>query len=103
MKMSRIKMGFGRDEPTPPTWFADHDWIRTHENELRQQFGECWVAVHQQQVIGTGNDYQEAIDDAESHLSPDGPIITPVVRSIRKRHPFWRVMPIASSPKREEP
>lgn len=98
MNTPRIKMGFAKDEPTPPRWFADHEWIHTHEEELRQQFGECWIAVYQQQVIGTGADYHQAIADAESRLSPDDPIITPVVRSIRKRHPFLRVLPRPASP-----
>ncbi len=88
MKTARIKMGYGKDEPAPPSWFADHDWIHVHEDELRQRFGEYWIAVYQQQVIGTGKDYHEAIDDAESRLSPDSPVITPVVRSIRPKPIF---------------
>lgn len=95
MSHPRIQMGHKREDPMPRNIFTDNDWVRRHAKDLREQYGECWVVVFQEAILGTGTDYNDALADATAKLPLDGPIITPVVRSIRKRHPFLRVRPAA--------
>jgi hypothetical protein len=97
MSHPRIKMSHLREEPTPRNIFTDYDWVHRHENELREQYGECWVVVFQEEVLGTGTDYHTALADAASRLPLDGPIITPIVNSIHKPHPFMRAYPVATT------
>jgi hypothetical protein len=88
MDTKRIKMGHQRGEVAPNT-FPDFNWIREHEDELLEKYGECSIIVYNQQVIGVGATYQEAIDDAERNLPPETGEITPVHDWLHYRQPFY--------------
>lgn len=87
---SRIRMSHQYGE-TPPNVFSDFDWIRLHEKELLEKYGECSIIVYQEQVVGVGTTYDEAVQDAEHNLPADSGEITPVHRRIFHRHPFFRI------------
>ncbi len=89
---SRIRMrdSYGQ---TPPNVFSDFDWIRRHEKELIEQYGERSIIVYKEKVIGVGNTYAEALLDAEHNLPAESSEITPVHRELRHRHPFLRIHP----------
>ncbi len=78
---------------TPPNVFSDFDWIRRHEKELLDKYGERSIIVYKKQVIGVGNTYAEAVEDAERRLPSDVAEVTPVHQQLRHRHPFLRVRP----------
>jgi hypothetical protein len=92
MKTSRIHMGHAYGQ-TPTNVFSDFDWIRLHEKELLEKYGECSIIVYQQQVLGVGATYDEAVADAERNLPLEIEEVTPVHRRIFYRHPFFRVRP----------
>jgi hypothetical protein len=92
MTKTRIRMSYARDEQTPPNIFTDHDWVRLHEKELLEKYGECSILVYQEKVIGVGRTYQEALDDAERNLPPDVAEITPIHEWLSYRHPFLRAL-----------
>jgi hypothetical protein len=93
MNSSRIRMTNKYGEPAPPNVFSDFDWMRRHEAELLEKFGERFIIVFNQQVIGVGDTYPAAIEDAERNLPPESGEVTPVYRELRHRHPFLRVRP----------
>jgi hypothetical protein len=70
--------------------------LHYNRQKLLDQYGERVVVIYQEKVIGIGDTYQEAIDDAEHNLPPDIGEITPLVELLGYRHPFFRVRP--SSP-----
>lgn len=88
----RIKMTHAYGE-TPPNVFNDFDWIHQHENELLEKYGECFVIVYKETVLGVGATYDEAIQDAERNLPAGNDEVTPVHRRIFKRHHLFRVYP----------
>lgn len=90
MNTKRIRMSHPLGQ-TPPNIFTDFDWIRLHEKELLEKYGECSLIVYKEQVLGTGATYDEALENAEQNLSPEMGEITPVHRKIFRRHPFYRV------------
>jgi hypothetical protein len=92
MAISHIHMTHKYGE-TPANVFSDFDWIRLHENELLEQYGECSVIVYQERVLGIGATYEEALKNAEHNLPFDGGDVTPVHRRIFYRKPFLRVRP----------
>lgn len=92
METSRIRMGHPYGE-TPPNVFDDFDWVRRHEKELLEQYGECSIIVYQQQVIGVGANYDQALADAERNLPPEISAVTPIHERLHHRHPFFRVRP----------
>jgi hypothetical protein len=94
MNTKREKTSHARDEKTPPNIFTDHDWFRHNEKALLDQYGECCVAVYNEKVIGVGDTYQAAIDDAELHLPPNVGQVTPIIEFLHHRHPFFRVRPV---------
>ena len=89
---SRIKMTHRHGE-TPKNVFTDFDWVRRHEKELLDEYGECSIIVYQDQVIGVGATYDEALADAEVRLPKDSGEVTPVHERLRHRHPLFRVIP----------
>jgi len=93
MTNGRIRVSYAHDEPTPPNLFTDHDWVRRNEQMLLDQYGEQCSVVYQQKVIGNGNTYETAVENAEHSLAPDAGVITPVVELLHHRHPFLRVRP----------
>jgi len=82
--MSRIRMSLRYGE-TPANVFSDFAWIRQNERELLAKYGECNILVYQQQVIGFGNNYQEAVDNAEQNITVGDEEITPVHQWLRER------------------
>lgn len=91
--MAHIKMSYTRDEPTPPNIFTDFAWIRDNWQQLLDQYGECSIVVYKEQVIGVGDSYESALQDAENNLTTDTGEITPVHDWLHHPHPFLRVMP----------
>jgi hypothetical protein len=57
--MSRIKVGYTREEKTPPNIYSDFDWVHYNKDALIDQYGERVVVIYQEKVIGIGNTYQE--------------------------------------------
>ncbi len=94
MDTPRIRMGHAYGE-TPPNVFSDFDWIRHHEKELLEKYGECSIIVYKEQVLGVGTTYDEALEDAERNLPPDVGVVTPVHERLHHRQPFFRVYPTA--------
>ncbi len=92
MAGQRIRMGHPYGQ-TPPNTYTDFDWIRRHEQELLEKYGECSIIVYQQQVIGVGATYAAALEDAEKNLAPTTGEITPVHQWLAHRHPILRVHP----------
>lgn len=90
MNPSRIQMSHPYGA-TPPNTADDFDWVRRHEQALLAQYGESSIIVYQQQVIGVGKTYDDALADAENHLPPDSAPISPIHERLRHRHPFLRV------------
>ncbi|MBZ0316606.1 MAG: hypothetical protein K8L91_09320 [Anaerolineae bacterium] len=93
MPTSRIHLSYSRDEKTPPNIFTDHDWVRHQQAELLAEYGERFIVVYQEQVLGVGDTYEAALQSAESNLPPGDAEITPIVELLRKRQPFLRVRP----------
>lgn len=94
MSASRIRMGHPYGQ-TPVNVYSDFDWIRRHEAELLQEYGECSIIVYQQQIIGVGSTYAAALANAETNLPAATGEITPVHQWLHQRHPVLR---IASNP-----
>lgn len=91
--MSRIKTGHPKDKPTPRHIFTDHEWVRQHENELRDTYGERYIVVYLEAVYGVGDTYQAALADAEHNLPPEIDEIELMVDSLHRWHPFLRIVP----------
>jgi hypothetical protein len=87
---SRIHMGHPYGQ-TPQNFYADFEWIRRHEAELLEEYGECSIIVYNGQVLVTGPTYAAALENAEQHLPTHVGEITPVHQWLRRRHPFLRV------------
>lgn len=98
MKPSRLRMGYAEGEKSPSNTFTDFDWIRHHEVELLERYGERFIIVYNQHVIGVGYTYHEALQDADEKLPPDSGEITPVHFKLHRRQPFFRVRPKAHQP-----
>jgi hypothetical protein len=90
MDTARIRMTdpYG---PSPRNVFTDFDWIHRHESELLQQYGERHIIVYHEQVIGVGDTYAAAIQDAEANVAPDSGEITPVHKKLHYKIPFSRI------------
>ena len=83
--MSRIRTGHPRGEVPPNTW-DDFKWAGSHRQELYEQYGSCIALIYNQQVIGIGQTYDEAIADAESKLAPEVSEVTPITYLISSPH-----------------
>jgi hypothetical protein len=92
MSTSRIRMGHPLGQ-TPPNVYSDFDWIRRHEKQLLDKYGECSIIVYNEQVLGTGPNYRAALEDAEQNLPSGTNEVTPVHQKLRHRHPFLKVRP----------
>ena len=93
MAKSRIRLSYSRDEKTPPNLFTDHDWFRQNEKSLLEQYGERCIVIYNETVLGVGDTYEAAVEDAEKNLPPEADEVTPVVELLHRRHPFLRVRP----------
>ncbi|MHB8628448.1 MAG: hypothetical protein ACYDBJ_15025 [Aggregatilineales bacterium] len=96
MRLSHIRMGYAEGQKTPLNVFTDFDWIRRHEAELLETYGERFIIVYKEQVIGVGDTYHGALQDAEEKLPLDSGEITPVDFKLHHRQPFFRVRPKAN-------
>ena len=102
MATSRIRLSYARDEETPPNLFTDHDWFRHHQEDLLAKYGECFIVIYHEKVIGVGDTYEMAVKAAENNLPPGVSEITPMVELLRERHPFFRVRPDIVQPPAQE-
>ncbi len=93
MATSRIRLSYSRDEKTPSNIFSDHDWVRRNEKVLLDQYGEQCIVVYNETVLGVGDTYEAAVEDAEKNLPPEVDEVTPIVELLHRRHPFLRVRP----------
>lgn len=93
MSNSQIKMSYEYGEKTPPNIYTDRDWVRENEQELLETYGERSILVYNKQIVGVGETYQTAIEDAERRIAPDAGIITPLHIWLHRRQPFYRVLP----------
>ncbi len=96
MQPSRIRMGHEYGQ-TPPNVYGDFDWIRHHEQELLEKYGECSIIVYKHQVISVGPTYAAALENAEGNLPPQAEEITPVHQWLHYRRPFSRIHPKPTS------
>lgn len=71
MNGSRIKTWHQYGEPTPTQVFTDSDWVFGHQKELLEKYGPCHVVAWHEQVLGHGETYDSAIEDAERNLPPE--------------------------------
>lgn len=90
------------DEPNPdapyqriysPNVYEDYEWVRRNERHLRDKYGEIFVVVYRQKVIGTGSTYEDALKNADSNLPIEVEQVTPIVESLEKWQPFFQVHP----------
>jgi hypothetical protein len=96
MAEGRIRTYGPHGEPIPQHIFVDHDWVREHEDQLVEQFGACYIIVHQGEVLGTGKTYQEAIDNAEVNLSPDSEAVEVIVDWIGQHYSTFSISPVVN-------
>ena len=94
MAKSKIQMGHQYGQ-TPTNVFSDFDWIFDNKQQLLEKYGECSIIVYEKKVIGVGNSYREALENAETNLPEDSDVITPVHQWIYKRRPFLRIKPMS--------
>lgn len=90
--MSRLLL----DHPygqTPRNMLEDFDWVGRNRQMLIEQYGQVFIVVYQQQVIGTGDTYESAVQDAEMRWADKDEVITPIVEKLFVRHPFLRAKP----------
>lgn len=71
MKTRRLRTGGPAGEPIPRQIIEDHEWVQDHRDELIEQYGQCYLIVYKQQVLGIGRTHDEALDNAEKNLSPE--------------------------------
>lgn len=81
---SRINMRHPYGQ-TPKNTFTDFDWVRRHEKEVLEKYGECSIIVYNQEVIGVGATYAAAVEDAEAKLPSNIVEVTPVHEQLRHR------------------
>ncbi len=93
MNPRRIRVSYSRDEQTPPNLFSDHDWVRRNEKNLLAKYGERCIVVYHETVIGVGDTYEAAVENAERNLPPGASEITPLIELLHRPHPFLRVRP----------
>lgn len=89
---SRVKMTHRQGE-RPRNVVGDFDWVHHHEKELLEKYGEQSIIVYKEQVIGVGETYALAVEDAERNLPPDVTEVTPVHVMLERRNPFVRARP----------
>lgn len=93
MTPSRLHLSYTRDEETPANIFSDHQWVRANHETLLDSYGERFIVVFQEVVLGVGDTYETAVRDAERNLPPGDARVTPIVELLRRRLPFSRIRP----------
>jgi hypothetical protein len=79
-----------RHGETPKNIFGDFDWIRRHEKELLEKYGECSIIVYKEEVLGVGATYDGALENAEHNLPPEAGEVTPVHERLSHPKPLAR-------------
>lgn len=77
---AKIKTTYTQHEPLAQNYSSDVSWINENRLALYEQYGDCVLLVYHQQVIGKGANINEAIGDAESRLTDETGMITPVIK-----------------------
>jgi hypothetical protein len=90
MAERRIRTGGPLEERIPQHIIADHDWVHVHRDELIDKYGETYVIVYQQKVLGVGKSREEALTNAERNLAPDIDQIAVMVEWVGHRRPLLR-------------
>jgi hypothetical protein len=90
MNTKRIRMTHKYGE-TPKNIFGDFEWVHHHKQELLEKYGERSIIVYKEQVIGVGDTYEAAVEDAEHNLAPEITEVTPVHVELYYKNPFLRV------------
>lgn len=85
MAKSRIRTYFHSEEPTPARYFTDYDWIRTRHNQLLTEYGEKYLIVYNEQIIGIGETKERALMEAETNLPAEVTEAIPVVYKLYNR------------------
>lgn len=86
MAESRIRTYGRHGEPTPKHIFTDHDWVREHQEELLEQYGECYMVVYHEKVLGIGKTRDEAVQNAEAALPDEAGEIEVMVEWVDNPH-----------------
>jgi hypothetical protein len=89
---TRIKLSHKRGEVAENTW-DDIAWIRQNRHKLYQDLGAVVVLVYHQAVIGKGKSLEEAVADAESHLTSETEEISPVIEFLSPAPRISRFVP----------
>jgi hypothetical protein len=71
--------------------------VREHEEELVEQYGPCYIIVHNGEVLGTGKTYQGAIDNAEANLSSDSESVDVIVDWIGQHYSIFTLSPVVDN------
>lgn len=79
---SRLKTSYAKEEPIPANMPADFEWVKKNRDSLVEKYGACLIVIYQQEVLGTGETYAEAIANAEKNLLASPEVITPIVKPI---------------------
>lgn len=90
MNTARIKLDHQKDEVFANTW-SDFAWAGEQHQALLERYGVCIVLIYDKQVVGTGKTVQEAVADAEIHLAPTSPPITPIIKFLAPRSRLYRL------------
>ncbi len=91
MAYRRIRTSRKREEPTPSHIFTDHDWVRNNEEALIEQYGECYMIVYHERVLGVGKTREEAVQNAERKLPAEMGEIQVMVERIGRHFGIARV------------
>jgi hypothetical protein len=85
MAASRIVIShqYGEIYPNVPEDFA---WAGAHRRELLERYGEGVVLIYHQQVIGSGQTLQAALEDADQRLPSEVEQVTPIIEYLGQRH-----------------
>lgn len=78
-------MSYARQGETSPDLFSDHDWVRRNKQALLDRYEEHCIGVYHEAVIGVGNTYETAVEDAEQRLLAEIGDTTPIVELLRRR------------------
>lgn len=70
-----------QDEPHPNTW-SDFTWVRENTTELLEKYGERVIAVFEKEVVGVGDTWLEAKQDADGRLPAHIERITPIIHHL---------------------
>ena len=59
----------------------DVRWFSAHRDELRKQYMGCWVAVHYEQIVGTGPNLEDLLSEMRAKAYPLGEIAYELIKA----------------------